>query len=162
MSRTLVAYFSATGRTERAARNLADATGADIYTIQPKVPYTEADLNWNDSASRATVESRDPEARPALHDTDAPIAEHDTILLGFPIWWYTAPAIIRSFLEAYDFNGKQIILFATSGGSGFGQTAPTLAKLVPGAYVEEGRVLNGAAASPNGAQQWAAKLELQR
>ena len=115
MSKKLVAYFSASGTTARAAKDLAKAAGADLYEIKPAVPYTRADLNWQDKSSRSSVEMRDKSSRPALADTSANIAEYDTIFVGFPIWWYVAPTIINSFLEAYDFSDKKIVLFATSG-----------------------------------------------
>ena len=143
MSNRLVAYFSASGTTARVAKNLAQAADADLYEIKPAVPYTSADLNWMDKKSRSTVEMNDRSFRPPLADTDAPIAGHDTILLGFPIWWYVAPTIINTFLESYDFSGKTIVLFATSGGSGFGKTVASLAPSCPGATIKEGRLLNG-------------------
>ena len=143
MSNRLVAYFSASGTTARVAKNLAQAAGADLYEIKPAVPYTSADLNWMDKKSRSTVEMNDRSFRPPMADTDAPIAGHDTILLGFPIWWYVAPTIINTFLESYDFSGKTIVLFATSGGSGFGKTVASLAPSCPGATMKEGRLLNG-------------------
>ena len=143
MSNRLVAYFSASGTTARVAKNLAQAAGADLYEIKPAVPYTSADLNWMDKKSRSTVEMNDRSFRPPLADTDAPIAGHDTILLGFPIWWYVAPTIINTFLESYDFSGKTIVLFATSGGGGFGKTVASLAPSCPGATMKEGRLLNG-------------------
>ena len=144
MSKTLVAYFSAGGTTERVAKELAQAVGADLYEIKPAVPYTKADLNWMDKNSRSSVEMKDKASRPALADTDAPVAAHDTILLGFPIWWYVAPTIINSFLERYDFSGKKIVLFATSGGSGFGQTVAGLKPSVAAdADIVEGKLLNG-------------------
>ena len=143
MSRTLVAWFSASGVTEKAASVLAEAIGADQYEIRPKVPYTQADLDWMDKKSRSSVEMNDPSSRPELADCDAPIAEHDVILIGFPIWWYTAPSIIKTFLEAYDFGGKTIALFATSGGSGLGNTAEELHKIVPDAVVRDGMMMNG-------------------
>lgn len=115
MSKTLVAYFSASGTTKRTAERLAQAAGADLYEIKPAVPYTSADLNWMDKKSRSTIEMQDPSSRPELADKDADIASHDRIFLGFPIWWYVAPTIINTFLESYDFSGKEIILFATSG-----------------------------------------------
>ncbi len=126
MGKRLVAYFSASGVTAAAAQKVAEATGADIYEIRPEVPYTKADLNWMSKKSRSTIEMNDKSFRPALADKDADIASYDTILLGFPIWWYVAPTIINTFLEAYDFSGKKIILFATSGGSGFGNTVNEL------------------------------------
>ena len=139
----LVAYFSATGITAKAAKALATAAGADLYEIRPAVPYTGADLNWMDKSSRSSVEMNDKQSRPALADTDAPIAGHDVIFLGFPIWWYTAPTIINTFLERYDFAGKTIVLFATSGGSGLGKTASDLQGSAPGAKILDGRLFNG-------------------
>ncbi|MCH5213100.1 MAG: NAD(P)H-dependent oxidoreductase [Oscillospiraceae bacterium] len=143
MSKKLVAYFSASGTTARVANNLAVAAGADLYEIKPAKPYTSADLNWQDKNSRSSVEMKDKSSRPELADKNADIAEYDKIFLGFPIWWYVAPTIINSFLESYDFTGKTIILFATSGGSGFGRTAAELAASCPGATIKEGRLLNG-------------------
>lgn len=139
----LVAYFSVSGNTAKAAKALAKAAGADLYEIKPAVPYTGADLNWMDKGSRSSVEMNDKNSRPALADTDAPVAEHDVIFLGFPIWWYTAPTIINTFLERYDFSGKTIVLFATSGGSGLGSTAAALQSSAPGARILGGRLLNG-------------------
>ena len=139
----LVAYFSATGTTARAAKALAKAAEADLYEIRPAVPYTEADLNWMDKRSRSSVEMNDRHSRPALADTAAPVAGHDVIFLGFPIWWYVAPTIINTFLESYDLSGKTIILFATSGGSGLGKSADGLRDSAPGARILDGRLLNG-------------------
>lgn len=143
MSKTLVAYFSASGVTARAAKSLAGAAGADLYEIRPAAPYTQADLDWTNKKSRSSVEMNDLSFRPALADSDADIAGHDVILLGFPIWWYVAPTIINTFLERYDFSGKTIILFATSGGSGFGKAVSGLQGSTPGAVIKEGRILNG-------------------
>ena len=144
MSKILVAYFSASGTTARVAKNLAEAAGADLYEIKPDQPYTQADLNWTNKKSRSSVEMNDKSSRPALADKNANIGAYDTILLGFPIWWYVAPTIINSFLESYDFTGKTIILFATSGGSGFGRTVAGLKGSVsPGSVIREGRLLNG-------------------
>ena len=139
----LVAYFSVSGNTAKAAKALAKAAGADLYEIKPAVPYTGADLNWMDKGSRSSVEMNDKNSRPALADTDAPVAKHDVIFLGFPIWWYTAPTIINTFLERYDLSGKTIVLFATSGGSGLGSTAAALQSSAPGARILDGRLLNG-------------------
>lgn len=139
----LVAYFSATGTTAKAAKALASATGADLYEIKPAVPYSSADLNWTDKGSRSSVEMKDSHSRPALADTDAPIADHNVIFLGFPVWWYVAPTILNTFLEAYDFAGKTIVLFATSGGSGLGKSAAGLQSSAPGAKIMNGRLLNG-------------------
>ena len=126
MSKKLVAYFSASGVTAGLAKKLAEAAEADLYEIKPAVPYTKADLNWRDKNSRSSIEMNDKSFRPAIADTDANIADYDTIFVGFPIWWYVAPTIINTFLEAYDFSGKTIILFATSGMSGLGNTAKEL------------------------------------
>lgn len=139
----LVAYFSASGTTAKAAKALAKAAGAELYEIKPAISYTSADLNWMDKRSRSSVEMNDKQSRPALADTDAPVAGYDVIFLGFPIWWYTAPTIINTFLESYDFSGKTIVLFATSGGSGLGKSAAGLRVSVPGARIVDGRLLNG-------------------
>jgi len=144
MRKTLVAYFSASGTTARAAKKLAQAAEADLYEIKPAVPYTKADLNWMDKKSRSSVEMNDKSSRLALADKDANISLYDTILLGFPIWWYVAPTIINSFLESYDFSGKKIVLFATSGGSGFGKTVAGLNNSVAAdTAIVEGKIMNG-------------------
>ncbi len=149
MSKKLVAYFSASGTTAAVAENLAKAAGTDLYEIKPAVAYTRADLNWQDKNSRSSVEMRDKSSRPELADTNANIAEYDTIFVGFPVWWYVAPTIINSFLEAYDFSGKKVVLFATSGGSGFGKAVSGLQPSAPKAEIVEGEILNG---RPNGAK----------
>ena len=144
MSKKLVAYFSASGVTGRVAKTLAEAANADLYEIKPQDPYTAADLNWMDKKSRSTVEMQDKASRPAMADSNAPVADADVIFVGFPIWWYVAPHIINSFLESYDFSGKTIVLFATSGGSDFGRTLEVLEDSVRGtAHLMEGRMLNG-------------------
>ena len=144
MSKILVAYFSASGTTAGVAKDLANAIHADLYEIRPAVPYSQADLNWNDKKSRSSVEMSDKSSRPALADKNAGIAGHDTILLGFPIWWYVAPTIINTFLESYDFSGKKIVLFATSGGSGFGKAVAGLKGSVSAnTEIVEGKLLNG-------------------
>ena len=143
MSKKLVAYFSASGTTAAVAKDLAKAAGADIYEINPAVSYSRADLNWQDKQSRSSVEMSDKSSRPALADTDANIADYETVFIGFPIWWYIAPTIINSFLEAYDFSGKKIVLFATSGGSGFGKAVASLQPSAPNATIVEGAILNG-------------------
>ena len=143
MSKKLVAYFSASGTTARVADNLAKAAGADLYEIKPAVSYTKEDLNWMNKQSGSSVEMRDKSSRPALADTDADIAAYDTIFIGFPIWWYIAPTIINTFLEAYDFSGKKIVLFATSGGSGFGKAVDSLQPSAPDAEIIAGEILNG-------------------
>ena len=144
MSRKLVAYFSAGGVTAKAAKRLAKAAAADIYEIKPEVEYTKADLNWMDKKSRSTLEMRDKSSRPAIIRGDIDVSGYDIVYLGFPIWWYIAPTIINTFLEEYDFSGKRIILFATSGGSGFGNAAAGLKLSAPDADIVEGRLLNGA------------------
>ena len=149
MSKKLVAYFSASGTTAAVAENLAKAAGADLYEIKPAVAYTRADLNWQDKNSRSSLEMRDKSSRPELADTNANIAEYNTIFVGFPVWWYVAPTIINSFLEAYDFSGKKVVLFATSGGSGFGKAVSGLQPSAPKAEIVEGEILNG---RPNGAK----------
>lgn len=144
MSNRLVAYFSASGVTAKVADMLADAVGADIYEIRPEMPYTKKDLNWMDKKSRSTIEMNDKTIRPALADKDAKIDQYETIFIGFPIWWYVAPTIINTFLESYDFSGKKIILFATSGGSNFGKTVEDLKVSVPTTCeILEGKLLNG-------------------
>ena len=144
MSNKLVAYFSASGVTAKVAETLAEAIGADIFEIEPKVPYTEADLNWMDKNARSTIEMNDPASRPEIAVKRDNMKDYDTIFVGFPIWWYTAPTIINTFLESHDFAGKTIILFATSGGSGFGNTAQDLKRSVDSsAVIREGRLLNG-------------------
>lgn len=144
MSKILVAYFSASGVTAKVAEIVADAVGADLYEIRPEVSYTKADLNWMDKNSRSTIEMNDKAIRPALADRNARIEEYDTIIIGFPIWWYVAPTIINTFLESYDFSGKKIIIFATSGGSGFGKTVKELKVSVPPTTeMIEGKLLNG-------------------
>ncbi len=143
MSKKLVAYFSASGVTARVAKTLAEAAGADLYEIQPAQPYTSADLNWMDKQSRSTKESKDPSIRPAIANKVDNMADYDVIFVGFPIWWYTAPSIIKTFVESYDFSGKTLVLFATSGGSGLGKTADALQALCPSATVRSGKLLNG-------------------
>ena len=144
MSKKLVAYFSAGGVTGNVAKTLAEAANADLYEIKPQVPYTKADLDWMDKKSRSTIEMQDKNSRPEMADHDAPVADADVIFVGFPIWWYVAPHIINSFLEAYDFSGKTIVLFATSGGSNFGKTLEALEDSVHGsARLMEGKILNG-------------------
>lgn len=140
MSKKLVAYFSAGGNTARLAKKLAEAAAAGLYEIKPAVPYTREDLNWQNKQSRSSVEMNDHSSRPALADQNADIASYDTIYIGFPVWWYIAPTIINSFLESYDFSGKKIILFATSGGSGFGQAVRNLQPSAPDAEFIEGKV----------------------
>ena len=158
MSKKLVAYFSASGKTAKVADMLADAVGADVYEIRPEVPYTKADLNWMNKKSRSSVEMNDKAFRPAIADKNAKIDQYDTIFLGFPIWWYVAPTIINTFLEGYDFSGKKIILFATSGSSGFGKTVEELKVSVPASCeIIEGKLLNGKQTIPK-IREWTETL----
>lgn len=143
MSNILVAYFSASGVTRKVAKTFAKAAGADLFEIVPEVPYMRADLDWTNSKSRSSVEMRDKNFRPAIAAGArvADMARYDTILLGFPIWWYVAPTIVNTFLEQYDMKGKKIVLFATSGSSGMGNSARELAPSAPGAvFAGEKRV----------------------
>ena len=143
MAKVLVAYFSATGVTKSVAADLAKVVKGDLYEIKPEVPYTNADLNWMDKSSRSSIEMNDKASRPALADTDANVDKYDVVYLGFPIWWYVAPTIINSFLEAYDFSHKTVILFATSGGSNFGGTIEYLKSSVDTtANLVQGKILN--------------------
>ena len=121
MSRKLVAYFSASGVTSELAKALAEAAGADLYEIKPKVPYSSADLDWRNDKSCSTLEMKDQTLRPAIADTDANITAYDVVFVGFPVWWHVAPTIINTFLESYDFSGKTVVPFATSGGGGLGE-----------------------------------------
>lgn len=144
MKKRLVAYFSASGTTKKVAEMIAEAGGFDLHEITPKVLYTKEDLNWMDKKARSTIEMSDKKIRPELADTNLDMEAYDEIILGFPIWWYVAPTIINTFLEKYDFSGKKIILFATSGGSGFGNTVKELKPSAPGAEFVEGKLLNRA------------------
>ncbi len=143
MAKTLVAYFSASGTTAKVARNLAEATGADLFEIAAAEPYTSADLNWQDKSSRTTIEMNDEACRPAIAGDVADMASYDTVFVGFPVWWYVEPRIIDTFLETYDFSGKTVVPFATSGGSGLGQAPKRMQAIAPGAHVHQGGLLNG-------------------
>ena len=143
MNKTLIAYFSASGETRKLAKTLSAVTGGDLFEIRPETAYTSADLNWMDKKSRSTVEMQDKSSRPAIAAPCSNLADYDTIFVGFPIWWYVAPTILNTFLESGDFSGKKIVLFATSGGSGFGKTVENLKDSAPGATIVEGKLLNG-------------------
>ena len=143
MSNKLVAFFSASGTTEVVARNLAQATDADLFKIEPKVPYTQADLNWQNKSSRSSVEMNDEACRPEIATSVQSMDTYDTVFVGFPVWWYVEPRIIDTFLESYDFSGKTVVPFATSGGSGLGKATVRMQELAPGARVVSGGVLNG-------------------
>lgn len=153
MSKTLIAYFSAQGSTAKLAKTLATAAEAELYEIKPAVPYERRDLNWMDKKSRTTLEMQDPNCRPALADTNAPVAESDVIFLGFPIWWYREPSIIDSFLDAYDWAGKTVVPFFTSGGSDLGEGQDRIEMLAKGAKVLRGRRFN-ARASESDLKKW--------
>ena len=126
MKKTLVVYFSASGVTARAAKEVAAAVGADLYEIRPEQPYTAADLDWMDKRSRSTIEMNDPGCRPAIAEPVEQMEQYDTVFVGFPVWWYVEPRIVDTFLESYDFSGKTLIPFATSGGSGIGKAEKSL------------------------------------
>ncbi len=143
MNKPLVAYFSASGVTEKTAETLAKTINADLFEIEPETPYTAADLDWTDKNSRSTVEMNDLSSRPAIKSKLDDMGDYDVVFVGFPIWWYVAPTIINTFLESYDFKGKTVVPFATSGGSGMGKTAEVLRKLNTGAKILDGKVLNG-------------------
>lgn len=159
MSKKLVAYFSASGVTANVAKTLAEAADADIYEIKPQVPYAKEDLNWMNKNSRSSIEMRDKAFRPAIADKNVDIESYDVIFVGFPIWWYVAPTIINTFLESYDFSGKKIVLFATSGGSGFGNTVKELKNSVSEKVtISEWKILNGTPSSDQ-LRMWLNDLE---
>lgn len=153
--KTLVAYFSASGVTRQVATRLAEVANADLYEIVPEQLYTEDDLNWRDSLSRSSVEMKDKTSRPAIKKTDLNIDDYSTIYIGFPIWWYTCPTIINTFMEAYDFSGKTVVPFATSGGSTIEQACDDLKAAYPKANWKEGRLLNNV--SKQDLQEWITK-----
>ena len=139
MSKTLVAYFSASGVTEKVAKRLATATGADLYEIKPETPYSKADLNWMDKKSRSSVEMNDKSSRPAIGNKIENMDQYENVFVGFPMWWYREPSIIDTFIESYNFDGKKVITFATSGGSGMGDSVANLQALAKGAKVIDGK-----------------------
>lgn len=141
--KSLVAYFSASGVTAKAAEKIAAVAGADLYEIQPEEPYTPADLNWMDKKSRSTVEMNDPKCRPAIAEAVEDMEQYDTVWVGFPVWWYVEPRIVDTFLESYDFAGKKMIPFATSGGSGIQKAEKSLREHCPAADWKPGKLLNG-------------------
>lgn len=153
MSKKLVAYFSASGVTEKMAKTLAEVTGADLFEIQPAVPYTTADLDWMNKKSRSSVEMSNPDSRPEIGNKIPDMGQYDTVFVGFPIWWYVAPTIINTFLESYDFTGKKIATFATYGGSGMGKTDSILKKCAPNADWKEGKRFGSA--DKNALKAWA-------
>ncbi len=139
MSKALVAYFSASGVTARAAERLAGAIGADLYEIKPEREYTSVDLNWQDKQSRSSVEMNDRSSRPAIGNKVDDMEQYTTVFVGFPVWWYREPSIIDTFMEAYSFDGKTVIPFCTSGGSGLGDSAKNMQELAKDAKVMDGR-----------------------
>ncbi|WP_163304610.1 flavodoxin [Dysgonomonas sp. 521] len=141
--KSLIAYFSCSGVTKRAANKLAADMDADLYEIVPEIPYSAADLNWNDRASRSSVEMRDPSSRPAIAGRLDNVEQYDTIYIGFPVWWYIAPTIINTFIESYDLSGKTLIPFATSGGSGIENCEKNLRKAYPQLGWKAGKLLKG-------------------
>lgn len=155
MKKTLIAYFSASGVTARIAKEMSEAIGADLYEIRPASAYTEADLDWMDKKSRSTLEMNDPSCRPAIAQSVKDMGQYDTILIGFPIWWYVEPRIVDTFLESYDFSDKTLIPFATSGGSGIGKAEKSLKEHCPKAIWKKGQLLSGPEAA-----EWAKHITI--
>lgn len=148
MSKTLVAYFSASGVTKKTAEKLAAAANADSFEIIPVQPYTDENLDWTDKKSRSTIEMNDPSSRPAIAEKLENMGGYDIVFVGFPVWWYVEPRIIDTFLDSYDFSGKTVVPFATSGGSGLGKTADNFRKILgKNVTVKNGRLLNRASES---------------
>ncbi len=157
IKKILVAYFSASGVTAKVSKKLADAIGADLHEIQPSQSYTNEDLNWRDKNSRSSVEMNDRSCRPAIENNVADMEQYDTVFVGFPIWWYREPSIIDTFMEAYNFDGKTVIPFATSGGSGMGDSAKYIQELAKGAHVVPGKRF-AAGASSDELVSWAKEV----
>lgn len=151
-NKPLVVYFSATGTTAKAARMISDVTGGALYEIVPQQAYTSEDLDWNNRQSRSSVEMNNPQARPTLKDTKVDVAAYDVIFIGYPIWWDLAPRIINTFIESHDLQGKTLVPFATSGGSGINNSVRELRKTYPTLKWEDGKLLNGA--NRNTVQSW--------
>jgi flavodoxin len=159
MKKILVAYFSASGETKKLAKTIAGVTGGDLFEIAPQVPYTAADLDWMDAGSRSTVEMKDKKSRPAIAGQVQDMGQYETVFVGFPIWWYQAPRIIETFLESYDFTGKKVVPFATSGGSGLGKTEDILKAVCPAAQWLPGKRLRSGE-SAGAVQGWVDKLDI--
>ena len=157
--KALVAYFSASGQTAKLAKTIANVTGGDLFEIAPETAYTAADLDWMDKKSRSTIEMNDPKSRPAIAGKVADMAQYDTVFVGFPIWWYQAPRIIETFLENYDFSGKTVIPFATSGGSGLGKTGSILQDVCPAAKWLSGKRLSSRESAAS-VQKWVESLHI--
>ena len=156
MAKALVTYFSASGVTAKLAKRLAEAVGADLFEIKPETPYTNADLSWQNSQSRSSVEMNDRASRPAIAEKVADMARYDVVFVGFPVWWYREPSIIDTFMEAYDFSGKTVVPFATSGMSGIGDSGKNMQALAPGANVDAGKRFD-AGASAKQLADWASR-----
>lgn len=156
-NKTLVAYFSATGTTERVAKMIAEASNATLFEIKPETPYTSADLDWTDKTSRSTIEMQNPASRPAIADTVPDINNYSTVFLGFPVWWYVAPTIINTFIESNNLSGKTVVCFATSGGSPIKPCVDALAKQYPDVNWKEGKLLNSATRSQ--VDEWLKSLQ---
>ena len=154
--KTLVAYFSASGVTKGVAQQLAEVTGGTLHEIKPEQPYTDADLDWRNKQSRSSVEMQDKQYRPAITNKLSDMKEYEVVYVGFPIWWYTCPTIINTFMEAYDFNGKTVIPFATSGGSNIKKACEDLKKAYPNVNWKEGKLLNRA--SKQDLEKWVKSL----
>ena len=154
MAKALVAFFSASGVTKKLSENLAEAAGADLFEIVPEIPYTKEDLDWQDQNSRSSVEMNDSSSRPAIASKVEDMSQYDVIFVGFPVWWYREPSIIDTFVESYDFSGKTIVPFATSGSSGIGDSGKNLAEIAKGAKVEAGKRFR-ANASADELKDWA-------
>ena len=159
MKKILVAYFSASGETKKLAKTIAGVTGGDLFEIAPQVPYTAADLDWMDAGSRSTVEMKDKKSRPAIAGQVQDMGQYETVFVGFPIWWYQAPRSIETFLESYDFTGKKVVPFATSGGSGLGKTEDILKAVCPAAQWLPGKRLRSGE-SAGAVQGWVDKLDI--
>ena len=157
--KTLIAYFSASGQTAKLAKTIAGVTGGDLFEIAPETAYTAADLDWMDKKSRSTIEMNDPKSRPAIAGKVADMVQYDTVFVGFPIWWYQAPRIIETFLESYDFSGKTVVTFATSGGSGMGKTDSILKAVCPAAKWLPGKRLSSRESAAS-VQKWVESLGL--
>lgn len=158
MSKKLVAYFSASGVTAKVAEKLAKVTGADLFEIKPEVPYTKADLNWMNKKSRSSIEMSDQSCRPAIATKVDNMADYDTVFVGFPVWWYREPSIIDTFMEAYDFSGKTVVPFCTSGSSGIGDSGDNMQALAPGSKVAIGERFKGRV-SDDELAAWASTFE---
>lgn len=158
MSKVLVAYFSASGVTKKAAEELAKVEQADLFEIRPEMPYTAADLDWTNQQSRSTLEMKDPKCRPAIIGKVENMARYDVVFVGFPIWWGREPSVVDTFLEAHDLAGKKLVPFCTSGGSGIGDASKRIREIT-GVPVEKGKRLGGEI-SEKDLELWTAGLGL--